>query len=175
MTDINEIVAGFEKFDIQSNDPKWSSWLLERFFEAALNQPQASMTDVFRGFNLALKKHHVKLTETVANLVKDVVRTAFSIHKAAYAKAEWGWASDELATESSAAQCYLFMLALPPDKLTSAVVVAILRGLEGTPQLDEAIVNLSDDLERPDVKQELQRWRASNMGSAAVAKLQAYL
>lgn len=175
MTDHNEIVTTFEKFDIQSHDPKWSSWVLERFFEAALSQPEASMTDVFRGFSLALKKHHVKLTQTVANLVMDLVKTGYSLHRTAYSKTEWDWAIEELKAGTSPAQCYLFTFALPPAKMTPAVVVAILRGLEGTSQLDEAVVNLSDDLERPDVKEQLRDWLKKGMNTTTVAKLSPYL
>lgn len=175
MTDLTEILAAFEKFDIQSHDPKWSSWVLERFFETALTQPEACVTDVFRGFNLALKVHHVKLTPTVANLAMDLVKTGFSLHRGAFAKAEWNWALEELTTGASPAQCYLYTFALPPATLTPAVIVAILRGLEGTTQFDEAVLNLSDDFEQPAVKADLHEWQAEGMRPETVTKLQQYL
>jgi hypothetical protein len=67
------------------------------------------------------------------------------------------------------------MFALPVAKITPTVVVAMLLGLEGTPQLDEALVNLSDDLERSDVKEELRRWRAKGMSPTMMAKLNSYI
>jgi hypothetical protein len=175
MTDINEIASSFEKFELRSHDPKWSSGVLDQLFATVLSKPQATMTDLFRGFDLALKRNAVDLTETVANLVKDTVITGFTKHKKAYGQAEWDWANEELAHGAGAARSYLFLHALPPDRATPASVVSILRGLEGTPRFDEAVATLSDELERPDVKQELRHWCANGIGSQAAAKLQSLL
>jgi hypothetical protein len=176
MTDIDEIAAAFEKFDLPGDDPKWSSWLLDRLIETILSNPQYTMTDLFRGFDLALKRNGVHLTEMVANLIKDVALTGFfTRYKTRYEKAEWGWANDEIEGGVSAARAYLFLRTLPPDKTTPASLVAILRALEGSPRFDEAVAALSDDFDRPEVQQELQRWETNGMTAETIDKVHSFL
>jgi hypothetical protein len=175
MIDINEVASSFENFELATHDPKWSSGLLDQLFDTVLSKPQASMTDLFRGFDLALKRNAVDLTETVANLVKDTVITGFTKHRKAYGEAEWDWANHELAQAPSAARSYLFLHALPPDQATPASIVSILQGLEGTPRFEEAIATLSDELERPDVKEEIRHWCANGIGSHTAGRLQSIL
>jgi hypothetical protein len=175
MTNIDAVAAAFEELELRTHDPKWSSWLLERLIETAAGKPQKNMSDVFKGFDLALGRNSVNLTETVANLVKDTVVTCFTKHRAAYDRAEWDWANEELAKGVSASRAYLFLYALPPDKGTPTAIVAVLRGLEGSLYFDEALANLSDDLERPEVMRELKRWRADAMRPQTAAKLRPVL
>ncbi len=175
MTEVNDIAVQFEKLDIQTHDPKWSSWVLERLFETVLAQPQATLTDLFRGFDLALKRNTVHLTETVANLVKDVIVTGFTKYRVAYDRVEWDWANDELARGASPARCYFFLHVLPPDKATPTALMSILRGLEGTPRFEEAVATLSDDFDRPEVKQELKRWQANGMAPQTADKIRPFV
>lgn len=163
----------FLDFQIDTHDPKWSSWRLEKLLEAVLKTPQGEVVDVIRGLDLALKKYNVNLTETVANLVKDVVILSFTRARTAYEQASWGWANDELTKGVSPARCYLFLQALPPEKASPAAVVAILRGLDATPYAAQAVDNRSDDLERADVKPFLSGLILSD--PVAAAKLSQYL
>ncbi len=175
MTNLEEIAAAFDRLELSTHDPKWSSWVLEQLFETVLVNHQGTMTDILQGFDLALRRNDVSLTESVANLIKDVVVTGFTRHKSSYAQAEWGWANHELTHDIGAAQAYLFLHALPPDKATPASLLSILRGLEGTSRFDEAIDTFSEDFERPAVQQELQRWRADGMETRVADKLGAFL
>ena len=104
-----------------------------------------------------------------------MVVIAFTKHRAAYSQAEWGWANDELARAVSPARCYLFLHALPPDKATPTSLMSILRGLEGTSRLDEAVATLSDDFNRPEVKQELKRWQANGMAPQTADKIRPFV
>jgi hypothetical protein len=170
---VNAVVLMFFDFQIDTHDPKWSSWRLEKLLEAVLNTPQGEVIDLIRGFDLALEKYGVRLTETVVNLVKDVVILSFTRARAAYQQANWGWANEELAKGVSPARSYLFLYALPPDKATPAAIVGILRGLADTPYSAQAVDTRSDDLERPDVKPLLRELKLSN--PEAVEKLRPYL
>jgi hypothetical protein len=159
---VNAVAIMFLDFQIDTHDPKWSSWRLEKLLEAVLTTPQGEVVDVIRGLDLALKKYNVHLTETVANLVKDVVILSFTRARTAYEQASWGWANQELTKGVSAARCYLFLHALPPEKASPAAVVALLRGLDATPYSAQAVDIRSDDLERADVKPLLPRLNLSD-------------
>jgi hypothetical protein len=175
MIDINQIASAFERFELSSHDPKWSSWVLEQLFDSVLNKQHATMTDLLHGFDLALKRNDVALTDSVANLIKDTVVTGFSKHRSAYNQAQWMWANEELANEVSAARAYFFLHALPPNEATSSSLSSIIHSLEGTARFDEAIEALSDDFARPDVKQELLRWMTNGMKRETADKLTLYL
>jgi hypothetical protein len=170
---VNAVAIMFLDFQIDTHDPKWSSWRLEKLLEAALKTPQGEVVDVIRGLDLALKKYNVNLTDTVANLVKDVVILGFTRARTAYEQASWGWANEELTKGVSAARCYLFLHALPPGKASPSAIVAILRGLDGTPYAAQAVDIRSDDLERVDVKPLLRGLSLSN--PEAADKLLPYL
>ncbi|MGL4550351.1 MAG: hypothetical protein ACRC33_04125 [Gemmataceae bacterium] len=172
---MDDIAAAFEKFDLTGSEPAWSSWTLEQLSEATLSRPGVTIADLFRGFDLALKRNGVELTEVVANLVKDVALIGFTRHKAAFALAEWDWANEELAKGVSAPRAYFFLRALPPDRTTPASLLSILRSLEGSARFQEAVHVLEDDFERADVKRELRRWRADGMGSPTAEALHSFL
>jgi hypothetical protein len=169
---VNAVVLIFLDFQIDTHDPKWSSWRLEKLLEGVLRTPQGEVIDLIRGFDLALEKYGVRLTETVVNLVRDVVILSFTKARTAYQQADWGWANEELETGVSPARCYLFLFALPPEKATPAAIVAILRGLADTPYSAQAVDIRSDDLERADVKPLLRELKLSQ---EAMEKLRPYL
>jgi hypothetical protein len=109
----NAVVARFRELQLDTNEPKWSSWVLNRFFEKTLSD--GSLRDVYEGLNTALKVYAVKLTTTVATLIKEVVVQGFTQHRSTYDSMTWSWANSELSNGASAAQCYLFLLALPSE------------------------------------------------------------
>lgn len=149
----NAIKARFQTMEIDTSDPKWSSSVLDRLLREAVSAPGGSLQDVYRGLDAALRDYAVKLTATVANLIKDVVVAGFTQHKAAYRAMSWDWANEALSQGASAARCYLFLHALPPEAATPHSIVTILRGLEGTCYRQEALNTLSDDLEKPEVQE----------------------
>jgi hypothetical protein len=146
----NAVVARFRELQLDTNEPKWSSWVLNRFFEKTLSD--GSLRDVYEGLNTALKVYAVKLTTTVATLIKEVVVQGFTQHRSTYDSMTWSWANSELSNGASAAQCYLFLLALPSEAATPQSIVAIFGGLQGTSYQQEAQNTLSDDLEKPEVQ-----------------------
>ena len=158
MTNTNELDRAeaasslFDKLEISTQDPKWSSRVLERMLDAVVQAPQGKPTDLIRGFDLALKKYNVGLTQTLAYLVKDVVVLTFSKAGPLYQRADWQWANEELKAGVNPARCYLFLYALPRERASANAIAAILSGLAETPFLTHAVAELSDDLERADVK-----------------------
>lgn len=150
---VKDVMLWFRKSELDTGDPKWSSWLLDRFFKEITSAPGGSLRDVYQGLDAVLEAHTVELTDTVANLIKDVVVQGFTHYRSAYDSIEWCWANEELSNGVSPARCYLFLLALPPEKATPQSVVAIYRGLQDTPYRQVATDILSDDLEKPEVQQ----------------------
>jgi hypothetical protein len=149
---VQGVMLRFKKFELDTSDPKWSSEALDRFFEEITSAPGGSLRDVYQGLDAALKTYSVELTDTVANLIKDVVVQGFTQHRSAYDSMDWCWANEELSHSASPARCYLFLLALPPEKATPQSVVAVYRGLQETPYQQEAAATLSGDLENPEVR-----------------------
>ena len=149
---VNAVVLQFNKFELDTSDPKWSSWALDHFFEEVTSAPNGSLRDLYQGLDAALKAYSVELTPTVANLIKDVVVQGFTQHRSAYNSMVWDWANKELSQGASPARCYLFLLALPPETATPQSVVTIDRALQGTPYQQEAADTLADDLEKPEVQ-----------------------
>src|ERR1700730_715443 len=107
---LNDVMLRFKKFELDTSDPKWSSYALDRFFEEVTSVPGGSLLDVYQGLDAALKVYSVELTPTVANLIKDLVVQGFTQHRSAYNSMGWGWANEALAQGASAARCYLFLL-----------------------------------------------------------------
>lgn len=152
---VQGVMLWFKEFELDSSDPKWSSGTLDRFFKEIISAPGGSLRDVFQGLDAALKTYSVELTDAVANLIKDVVVQGFTQHRSAYDSMDWCWANEELSHDVSAARCYFFLLALPPEQATPQSVVAIYQGLQDTPYQQEATDTLSDDLENPEVQRRL--------------------
>ena len=149
---IRAVADRFARFDLGNDTPAWSSWLLEQDLSKALNAPNGSVSDWLRGFDLALEEHNARLTDTTANLIKDVVTLAFVTARRSYDATTWDWANDALKKGASAARSYFFLLALPPDKAAAWSIVSVLRGLAETNYYAQAQNMLADDLEREDVK-----------------------
>jgi hypothetical protein len=147
---VDAVKARFQAMEIDTGDPKWSSWVLDRMLDGAVSAPGGSLRDVYAGLDAALKDYSVRLTETVAHLIRDVVVKGFTQHRSAYEGMDWGWAHEELQQGPSPARCYLFLHALPPEAATPSARAAILRGLEGTDYRQEARNAFSDGLDRTD-------------------------
>lgn len=159
---LNAVMAWFKKHELDTSAPKWSSWLLDRFFKEVTSASGGSLQDMYQVLDAELKTYSVELTPTVANLIKDVVKHGFTQYRSAYNAMDWGWAVEELSQGASLARCYLFLLALPPEAATPQCIVTIHRSLQDTPYHQEAADTLSDDLKKPEVR----RLLASRDGAA---------
>ncbi len=149
---MNAAMLWFKKLELDTSDPKWSSWMLDRFLEEAASAPNGSLRDVYQGLDAALKAYSVELTAVVGNLIKDVVVKGFTQYPTAYNAIDWDWANEELSHRVSPARCYFFLHALPPEAATPQAIVTIHEGLQGTPYQEEAANTLSEDFEKPEVR-----------------------
>jgi hypothetical protein len=147
---VEAVKARFRELEIDSGDPKWSSWVLDRLLEQAASAPGGSLQALYAGLDAALVDGSVPLTETVAHLIQDVVVKGFTRDRSAYDGIDWGWAVEGLKQGASPARCYLFLHALPPEAVTVNARAAILRGLEGTDYEQEAQEILSEEIKSRD-------------------------
>lgn len=133
----------FKKFELDTSDPKWSSYALDRFFEEITAAPGGSIGDVYEGLAAALRTYSVKLTRTVASFIKDLVIGGFTRDRNSYESVNWNEVVDSLGDTPSQAQLYLALHAVPPPFITSQLADAIAKGLESTEFRDEAVNMLS--------------------------------
>ena len=159
------ISARFKEMGLETSNPAWSSWVLDRLLETAESGP-GGLQDLYVTLNAALREWSVQLTPGVASLIKDLVVKGFSQHGSAYRRMDWSWANEELKKDPLPASCYLFLHALPPDVATPVSIVTILRCLHDTAYGQEALATFSDDLNKPEV----QRLLGSN-GEQLVGKV----
>ncbi len=48
---LNAVILRFKKFELDTSDPKWSSYALDRFFEEVMSTPGGSIQDVYHGLD----------------------------------------------------------------------------------------------------------------------------
>ncbi len=121
----------------ETGEPAWSSWALERVLQAVTDTPGGAVSDLLSALYLILGERGIVLSETVKNLIRDVVVLSVSRSRGAY---ETGGFPEllRMTTENlTAAQAYLAFLAIPPTMIEHACAAAILRALEGTPYISE--------------------------------------
>lgn len=136
---LNAIMLRFKKYELDTSDPKWSSYALDRFFEEVTSTPGGSIQDVYQGLDRALKTYSVELTGTVAAFIKDVVIRCFTRYQQSYEAVNWKEVVDSLGDKPTASQLYLALHAIPPQFVTPQLADAIAKGLESTAFYDEAV------------------------------------
>ncbi len=122
---------------LDTNEPRWSSWMLDRLLQAVISTPGACASDLLHALHEVLEEHSVELTEPVFHLVRQIVVKCFTEHRASYEAADWTWMVRKTIEHATPAQAYLALLALPPD-LMPRCAAAILKELEDTPYRNEA-------------------------------------
>jgi hypothetical protein len=136
---LNAVILRLKKFQLDTSDPKWSSYALDRFLEEVMSTPGGSVRDVYQGLDAALKTDSVELTRTVAAFIKDLVVRCFTRYRQSYESVNWKEVVDSLGDKATAAQLYLVLHAIPPQFVTPRLADAIAKGLESTVFRDEAV------------------------------------
>jgi hypothetical protein len=131
-----------KKFQLDTSDPKWSSYALDRFLGEVMSAPDASVRDVYQGLDAALRASCVELTPTVAAFIKEIVVQCFTRYRQSYESVNWTEAVDMLSDKATAAQLYLALHAIPPRVIGPQSAEAIAQGLETTAFRDEAAIAL---------------------------------
>lgn len=140
---LDAVMVRLRKFELDTSDPKWSSYALDRFFEEVTSIPGGSIRDVYQGLDLALKTYSVKLTSTVAAFIKDLVIRCFTRYQQSYESVNWKEVVDSLGDQATESQFYLALHAIPPQFVAPQLADAIAKGLESTAFRDEAVSSLA--------------------------------
>lgn len=135
----NAVMLRFKRFELDTSDPKWSSYALDRFLEEIASTPGGSIRDVYQGLDGALKTYAVELTRTVASFIKDLVIRGFTRDRQSYESVNWKEVMEGLGDKPTQAQLYLALHAIPPRFVTPQLADAIAKGLESTAFRDEAV------------------------------------
>ena len=110
--------------------PVWSSRQLEDTVDAIMRQPGAGVPDLYHAFWRLLDESGDPLTETMTNLIKDIVVWLFMRYRTQYEAAPFQWMVNGVAAGNSA-QAYLAAFALPV-KYVPQCRDLILKKLAGT-------------------------------------------
>lgn len=124
---------------VHTDDPRWSSQLLERLIEAALQPPGAELSDIVQALFSLLAEAPPGLSDTQANLIRDIGVHVVGKQRRRYAVEHLDWFAELLVdqnTKPTAAQAYLAAYTLPPA-LASQCVEPILQALRTTRFEDE--------------------------------------
>lgn len=133
------VMLRLKRYELDSSDPKWSSYSLDRFIEEVLTAPGSSIWDLYQGLDAILKTHAVELTETVAAFIRDLVVRCFTRFRRSYESVNWKDVGDSLTDRATAAQLYLALHAIPPQFVTPRLADVITRGLDSTAFRNEAV------------------------------------
>jgi hypothetical protein len=117
-----------------TSDPRWSSHLLERLIETALQPPGALVGDVVQALFELLAEAPPGLSDTQANLIREVGVHVVGIQRRRYSTEDFSWLAgmiQDASTKLTAAQGYLAACTLPPS-LASQCLDTILHSLQAT-------------------------------------------
>jgi hypothetical protein len=134
------------KLSAQTESPRWSSYLLDQLFEAAMRPPGAEIGDIVRALFDLLGEHAGDLTKAQANLIRDVGVRIIGLHRRAYAAQDFSWLARavlEVSPGVTPAQAYLTAAVLPPAFIPQSRD-AIMLPLRGTEFADQVARNLAD-------------------------------
>jgi hypothetical protein len=126
--------------------PAWSSWLLEQTVDKIVHHDGSGLRDLFTAFWELAGQPDVRLTDTVANFILDIVRLCHRRrYRARYDAEDFSWMAERVQRGCTPSQAYLALIGLPPDFKNAACRSAILSSLKGTEFFAEAESMLAPD------------------------------
>lgn len=129
-----------------TSDPRWSSQILERLIEAALQPPGALIGDVVQAVFELLAETPPGLSDTQANFIREVGVHVVGRQRRRYSTEDFSWLAEMIQDASArltAAQAYLAAYTLPPS-LASECLDTILHALHPTRFEDEVKRELAE-------------------------------
>lgn len=129
-----------------TSDPRWSSYLLERLIEAALQPPGALLSDVVQALFVLLAEAPPGLSDTQANFIREVGVHVVGKQRRRYSAEDFSWLAGMIqdpSTKPTAAQAYLAVYTLPPS-LALQCLDTILESLHST-RFEEAVKREFDE------------------------------
>ncbi len=115
------------------NDPRWSSATIEENLVRPLTGPTGSMAALLEAMYEILGENCDSLSVPAANFIRDVVIAIFTADRVEYQRIVWPRFEQELTGQSTQAQLYFALHAIPPEWLTPRSAAIILHGLEASP------------------------------------------
>lgn len=131
------------KLGLDSDDPRWSSDVLERLLKSIMETPDGSVGDLFGALLGVLGDYRPDLSKPLAAFIKDLVVQCFTRHRRSYESVNWRRLVESLGSQPAKAQLYLALHAIPPQFVPSQLADAIAKGLESTAFRDEAVSALA--------------------------------
>ena len=130
------------KLGLDSNDPKWSSEVLDRLLQSVVEAPDGSVDDLFCSLFGVLGDYSPELSKPMATFIKDLVVRCFTRYQQSYESANWGRLVEIVSSNATKAQFYLGST-FPPQFVSLPLADAITKGLESTAFRDEAARTLA--------------------------------
>jgi hypothetical protein len=131
------------KLGLATDDPRWSSDVLDRLLKSVMDAPQGSVGDLLWALFGVLGDYSPELSKPVTAFIKDVVIQCFTRYRRSYDLVNWKGLVDSLGGKATEAQLYLALHAIPPQFVTPPLADAITKGLESTAFRDEALSALA--------------------------------
>lgn len=122
------------RLGVHTSDPRWSSQVLERLMEAALQPSGAQLGDIVRAIFSLLAEAPPGLSDTQANLIREICVHVVGKQRRRYSAEDFSWLAAMLVNQSTkptAGQAYLAAYILPPS-LASQCRNSILQALHST-------------------------------------------
>ncbi len=131
------------RFELQTSDPRWSSFTLGRFVDEFLAEDPRGSQALYEGLRWFLKKHSVRLTQAVAAFLKDIVVLCRTRTQGPIGRLDWDDLVEEATEGDTEAQLYLALQVVPPGSLTPRLAATITKGLEPTLFRNEVLDELA--------------------------------
>jgi len=127
------------KLGLDSNDPRWSSDVLDHLVKAVVMEtPDGSVGDLLGALLGVLGDYTPDLSKPLASFIKEVVVMCFARHHRSYESANWRSLVEKLGSDPTRAQLYLALQAIPPEFVAPQLADTIVKGLDSTAFSDEA-------------------------------------
>lgn len=130
------------KFRVETGEPVWSSWALERALTITMSTAGGSPVDGAQCLVDLMVDYDPPLGPVLITFVRDFTVLYFTQYRTAYDSADWVRVVEAFRRGPTAAAAYLVALLLP-DELLMSCDSEIRRVLQGSPYVDEVIDLLS--------------------------------
>jgi len=123
---------------VDSDEPRWSSFVLENIVKTVMANPSGSIGDLLKAVLTILEDARHELTRTPANFLKDLVIACFTRERRSYEAIDWPSLVQTIGPGATRSQLYLAMHAVPEQFMSEELADRILRELAPTPYGEEA-------------------------------------
>src|SRR6266851_3961408 len=126
------------KLSVDSDDPKWSSEVLERLLKTVVGVPGGSIGDVMYALYGVLGDYPSELSKPLASFIKDLVVQCFTRYPELYQSVDWNRLVQRMTASASKPQLYFALHAIPPQFVSPEFAHEIATGLDSSPYREEA-------------------------------------